>query len=328
MSLALTPDGKPLLRLLLIEDSLDDEELILRALMQADYKVIHQRVESEAAVQVALMESEWDLVICDYRLPRITPYRALELLRASNRDMPVIVFSGAVQEDVAIELLKAGASDFITKDRMPRLLLAIRRELQQRERQALHRLDLEIAYEQTIMAWGKALELRDQHTQGHTLRVTDLALRLARVFEFSGQQFKNIYRGSLLHDIGKMNVPDMILMKPDELTPEERKIMETHPVRAFELLSPITFLQDAIEIPYCHHEKWNGQGYPRRLVGDEIPLAARLFSVVDVYDALSHDRPYRASWPKPQVIDYLLDERNRSFDPKAVDAFVDMVGRA
>ena len=328
MSLAIGPDGKPLLRLLLIEDSLDDEQLILRALQRADYKVIHRRVESEAAVQVALMESPWDLVICDYSMPRITPYRSLELLRASNQDMPVIVFSGTVEEDVAIELLKAGASDFITKDRMPRLLLAIRRELQQRERQALHRLDLEIAYEQTIMSWGKALELRDVYTQGHTLRVTDLALRLARVFEFSGQQFKNLYRGGLLHDIGKMGIPDAILMKRDVLTEDEKKIMEMHPVFAFELLSPITFLRDAVEIPYCHHEKWNGKGYPRRLMGDEIPLPARLFSVVDVYDALSSDRPYRSSWPKPKVIAYLLDERNKSFDPKAVDAFVDMVGRA
>jgi response regulator RpfG family c-di-GMP phosphodiesterase len=328
MSLAITPDGKPILRLLLIEDSLDDEQLIVHALARADYKVVHQRVATEAAVQIALMESEWDLVICDYSMPHITPHRALELLRASGQDLPMIIFSGAVQEDVAIELLKIGASDFITKDRLPRLLLAVRREIHQREQDALDRLGLEIAYEQTIMAWGKALELRDVYTQGHTLRVTDLALRLARIYEISGQKFKNMYRGSLLHDIGKMAVPDAILLKPDVLTQDEKKIMEMHPVLAFELLSPITFLQGALEIPYCHHEKWNGNGYPRRLMGNEIPLPARLFSVVDVYDALSHDRPYRASWPKAKVIAYLLDERNKSFDPKAVDAFVNMVGRA
>lgn len=328
MSLALSPDGKPLLRLLLIEDSPDDEQLILRALTRAGYKVAQRRVDTEAAVQIALMEGEWDLVICDYRLPRINPHRALELLRSSAQDMPVIVFSGAVQEDAAIELLKAGASDFITKDRMPRLVLAVRRELRQREQQAIHRLDMEIAYEQTITAWGKALELRDQHTQGHTLRVTDLVLRLARVFEFSGQPFKNLYRGALLHDIGKMGIPDAILAKPDVLTTDEKKIMEMHPGLAYELLSPITFLRDAIDIPYCHHEKWNGTGYPNRLMGEEIPFAARLFSVVDVYDALSNDRPYRASWPKPKVIDHLIEERHKAFDPKVVDAFVEMVGRS
>jgi Response regulator containing a CheY-like receiver domain and an HD-GYP domain len=155
-----------------------------------------------------------------------------------------------------------------------------------------------------------------------------MALRLAHVYEFSGQQFKNMYRGGLLHDIGKMGIPDAVLMKPDVLTVDEKKIMELHPVLAFDLLSPIAFLREAIDIPYCHHEKWNGHGYPRGLMGEDIPLAARLFSVADVYDALRYDRPYRASWPKAKVIAHLLDERNKSFDPQVVDRFVEMVGRA
>lgn len=318
--------GDPL-RLLLIEDSHEDEELIVQALTRAGYKVTHQYVETEAAMQVALINSQWDIAICDYRMPRFTPYRALELLTARGQDIPLIVFTGAVQEDVAIELLKAGASDFITKDRMPRLMLAVRRELKEKGKRAQYRIELEIAYEQTIAAWGKALELRDTYTQGHTLRVTDLALRLAHVFEFSGQQFKNMYRGSLLHDIGKMGIPDEVLKKRDVLTPDEKKIMEMHPGLAFELLSPIPFLREALDVPYCHHEKWNGKGYPRGLMGEDIPLSARLFSVADVYDALSSDRPYRSSWPKPKVIDHLLEERNKSFDPKVVDQFVAMVGR-
>lgn len=313
---------------LLIEDSPEDEELIVVALKRAGFEVSHQRVMTEAAMQVALQERAWDLIICDYRLPRFTPYRALELLRASGQDIPLIVFSGTVQEDVAIELLKAGASDFITKDRMPRLILAVRRELREKEQRAQHRLELEIAYEQTILAWGKALELRDIYTQGHTLRVTDLALRLARTYDISGPQFKNIYRGGLLHDIGKMAIPDAVLMKRDVLTTDEKHIMEMHPVLAYELLSPIVFLREALDIPYCHHEKWNGNGYPRGLMGNEIPFAARLFSVADVYDALSNDRPYRKSWPKPKVVEYLQEERNRSFDPEVVDRFIEMVGRA
>lgn len=316
------------LRLLLIEDSLDDATMITHALTKAGYQVTHQRVETEAALQVALLQNGWDVIICDYRLPRLTPHRVLELLRSNGHHAPVIVFSGAVQEDAAIELLKAGASDFVTKDRMPRLILAVQRELKQRQEWFRHRLDLEVAYEQTILAWGKALELRDVYTQGHTLRVTDLALRLARRFEISGLQFKNLYRGALLHDIGKMGIPDLVLMKRDELSLDERKIMEMHPVLAYELLSPIAFLRGAVEIPYCHHEKWNGKGYPRGLMGDEIPLAARLFSVVDVYDALTNDRPYRQAWGKAQAIEYLVGERNRSFDPIAVDRFVEMAGRA
>lgn len=316
------------LRLLLIEDSHDDVLLITNALTKAGYDVAHQRVETEAAMQVALMETSWDAIICDYRMPRFSPYRALELIKASRQDVPLIIFSGAVQEEAAVDLLKAGADDFITKDRMPRLVLAVRRELKQREQWAQHRLDLEIAYEQTMLAWGNALEMRDLHTQGHTLRVTDLALRLARAFDISGQKFKDMYRGALLHDIGKMGIPDAILTKRDVLSKEERSIMEMHPVKAYELLSPITFLKEALDIPYCHHEKWNGKGYPRGLMGDDIPLAARLFSVVDVYDALTNDRPYRPSWPKAKVIEYILDERSKSFDPKVVDRFVEMVGRA
>jgi len=320
-------NGQPL-RLLLIEDSQEDEELITLALKRAGYQVAYRRVSTEAAMQVALMESPCDLVICDYRMPRFTPYRAMELLKATGQDVPIIIFSGAVQEEAAVELLKAGASDFITKDRMPRLILAVQRELREKERRARNLLDMEIGYEQTMMAWGKALELRDIYTQGHTLRVTDLALRLARVFDISGPSFKNIYRGGLLHDIGKMGIPDAVLLKREVLTAQEMQVMKMHPVLAYELLSPIPFLREAVEIPYCHHEKWNGNGYPRGLIGDEIPLAARLFSVADVYDALSYDRPYRKSWPKPKVIDYLLEERNKSFEPKAVDRFVEMVGRA
>lgn len=315
------------LRLLLIEDSPDDELMMIRALQQNGYSVTHRRVETEAALQVALEERAWDVIVCDYRMPRLSPYRVLEILKASGHDAPVIVFSGAVQEEEAIGLLKEGASDFITKDRLPRLVLAVRRELRQHSERARHRLDLEIAYEQTILAWGKALELRDIYTQGHTLRVTDLALRLARLFDISGQQFKAMYRGSLLHDIGKMGIPDLVLLKRDELTPDERTIMEMHPVLAFELLAPIEFLRDAIDIPYCHHEKWNGQGYPRGLMGYQIPQAARLFSVADVYDALTSDRPYRKSWTKARAVEYLQEERNRSFDPEAVDSFVEMVGR-
>jgi response regulator RpfG family c-di-GMP phosphodiesterase len=320
-------NGKQPLRLLLVEDSHEDEELIVLALTRAGYRVTHQFVGTEAAMQMALETSQWDIVICDYRMPRFTPYRALELLMARGQDIPLIVFSGSIQEDMAIELLKAGAADFITKDRMPRLMLAVRRELKEKEKRAQYHLDLEIAYEQTIQAWGKALELRDIYTHGHTLRVTDLSLNLARAFDISGRQFKNMYWGGLLHDIGKMGIPDAVLMKRDVLTADEKQIMEMHPGLAFELLSPIPFLREALDIPYCHHEKWNGKGYPRGLMGDEIPLAARLFSVADVYDALSNDRPYRSSWEKSKIIGYLIDERNKSFDPKVVDRFIELVGR-
>jgi putative nucleotidyltransferase with HDIG domain len=323
----MSPTPSLRLLMLLIEDSREDEDLIVDALKRAGFLLTHQRVETESAMQVALLESSWDVIVCDYRMPRFTPHRALELLRASGQDVPLIVFSGTVQEDVAVELLKAGASDFITKDRMPRLILAVLRELQAKQNRAQNRLEMEIAYEQTIMAWGKALELRDIYTQGHTERTTDLALRLARAFELGGEDFKSIYRGALLHDVGKMGVPDAVLLKRDVLSEEERQIIEMHPTLACEMLANIPFLKDALDIPCSHHEKWNGTGYPLGLMGNNIPFAARLFAVVDVYDALSNDRPYRASWEKAKVIAYLLEERNKSFDPEVVDTFVEMVGR-
>lgn len=322
----MSANGLPL-RLLLVEDSSSDEALILDALARSGYTVSHLRVETESGFQIALEASTWNVVVCDYSLPRFDPYRALALLHAAGLDIPLIVFSGTIREEVAIELLKAGASDFITKDRMARLILAIKREVRDEQQRAQDRLEKEIAFEQTIIAWGKALELRDVHTQGHTLRATDLVLRLARTFDIAGEDFKNIYRGSLLHDVGKMGVPDAILLKQDVLNEDERKIIELHPVLACQMLESIPFLRAAMDIPCSHHEKWNGKGYPKGLMGTEIPFAARLFAVVDTFDALINDRPYRRSWPKPRVIEYLIDERNKSFDPSVVDGFVEMIGK-
>ena len=149
------------------------------------------------------------------------------------------------------------------------------------------------AYDTTIEGWSRALNLRDKETEGHTRRVTEMTLTLARRFGFTEEDLLHLRRGALLHDIGKMGVPDNILLKPEPLTEEEWIIMRKHPQYAYDLLKPIAFLGSALDIPYCHHEKWDGTGYPRGLRGEEIPLAARLFAVVDVWDALTSDRPYR-----------------------------------
>ena len=143
------------------------------------------------------------------------------------------------------------------------------------------------AYDATIEGWSHALDLRDKETEGHTLRVTEMTLELARKFGFTDEQLRYIRWGALLHDIGKMGVPDHILLKPDKLTDEEWASMKKHPVFALEMLSPIAYLKSALDIPYCHHEKWDGTGYPRGLKGEVIPLAARVFAIVDVWDALA-----------------------------------------
>ncbi len=183
-------------------------------------------------------------------------------------------------------------------------------------------VDLVLAYDATIEGWSKALDLRDEETEGHTQRVSDLTLRLARQMGVDEVSLVHIWRGTLLHDIGKVGVPDAILRKAGPLTEEEWRIMRRHPVDAYELLSKITYLLPALDIPYCHHEKWDGSGYPRGLKREEIPLAARIFAVVDVWDALSSDRPYRKAWPAQKVYEYILSQSGTHFDPQVVDAFL------
>lgn len=183
-------------------------------------------------------------------------------------------------------------------------------------------LDLSLAYDGTIEGWSRALDLRDKETEGHTQRVTEMTVRLCRLAGIAEPELVHVRRGALLHDIGKMGVPDAILLKPGPLNDEEWAIMRLHPVFAVELLSPIEYLRPALDIPFCHHEKWDGTGYPRQLKGEQIPLAARLFSVVDVWDALRSDRPYRAGWPDDKVREHIRAGAGTAFEPRVVELFL------
>jgi PAS domain S-box-containing protein len=185
--------------------------------------------------------------------------------------------------------------------------------------------ELSLAYDTTLEGLSRTLDMRDQDTEGHSRRVTDLTIALAQAMGISGEELTHIYRGSLLHDIGKMGIPDNILLKPGPLTPEEWAIMRTHPQNAYNLLAPISHLRGALEIPYCHHEKWNGTGYPRGLRGEEIPLSARIFAVVDAWDALNSDRPYRKAWSKENAFDYILQESGISYDTAVVEQFAQLI---
>ncbi len=182
--------------------------------------------------------------------------------------------------------------------------------------------ELVLAYDKTLEGWAKALELRDQETEGHTRRVTDLTLKLAKAYGIDGAELENIRRGALLHDMGKVGVSDNILLKPGRLTDEEFEEIKKHPVYASEMLSEISFLKDAIDIPYCHHEKWDGSGYPRGLKGEEIPLAARLFCIADVWDAITSDRPYRKAMSFDKAVEIIVDGKGTHFEPKIVDLFL------
>jgi putative nucleotidyltransferase with HDIG domain len=182
-----------------------------------------------------------------------------------------------------------------------------------------------LAYDSTLEGWSKALELRDKETEGHTLRVAKMAVELARKLGVEGEALLHLQRGALLHDIGKMGVPDQILLKPGKLTDEEWVIMRKHCEYAFDLLWPIEYLRPAVDIPFSHHERWDGKGYPRGLRGTEIPLSARIFSIIDVWDALRSDRPYKKAFGYAESVAIIRSAAGTQFDPQVAEAFLEMV---
>ena len=186
--------------------------------------------------------------------------------------------------------------------------------------------DLSMAYDSTLTGWASALELHDNETEGHTRRVAFTTTQLAVKMGVRDEEIMYMRWGSLLHDIGKMGIPDSILLKPGPLTDEEWVIMRTHPVLAYQMLSPIDYLSNTLEIPYNHHEKWDGSGYPRALKGEQIPLSARIFAIIDVWDALTSDRPYRAAWSPEKTMEYIQEQVGTHFDPRVAEVFLEMVG--
>ena len=185
--------------------------------------------------------------------------------------------------------------------------------------------ELEIGYEATLEGWVRALDMRHKETKGHTQRVTDMTLHLAKWYGIPPNSLVFFKRGALLHDIGKMAIPDAILLKPGPLTEEEQEIMRKHTRYAYEFLSPIAYLAPSLDIPHYHHEKWDGTGYPHGLKGEKIPLAARIFSIVDVWDALSSDRPYRDAWSEEMILSYFQEQSGEHFDPHILDIFMEMI---
>lgn len=243
-----------------------------------------------------------------------------------------VAFVPLIAQGLVIGALGIGRQEKITKDDI-RLLSAIAdmvgnamANLVLTEDLKRSHTELTLAYDSTLEGWARALELRDHETEGHTRRVTRLTVDLARSMGITGTELDHLRRGVILHDIGKMGIPDSILLKPGKLSEDEWEIMRQHPRYAYEMLSPIQFLSQSIDIPYCHHEKWDGTGYPRQLKGEQIPLAARIFCIVDVYDALtSSGRPYREAWSEEKVQAYIQEQTGKHFDPQVVDAFFELM---
>lgn len=452
-------------KLLLIEDRPDDAELLVYELSRAGYVLNFVRVTTEEEY-LERLDPSLDIILADYNLPQFDGMRALDLLNERGYDVPLILVSGSIGEELATDAMRRGAADYLLKDRLARLAPAVSNALKQRRlrrekliadqvlRESEARLssilasamdaiitldteqrvvffnpaaeimfrcssaevigakidqfipelyrdshgdkieeysqsgvksrmmspderitglrddgeefpleasisqvevggqklftvfirditqrvraetalkaahaELETAYEQTLEGWSKALNLRDQETEVHTIRVAEISVLLARTLGVVDEQLAHLRRGALLHDIGKVGIPDSILLKPGPLNEYEWAIMRLHPVYAYQMLSPIAYLRSSLEIPYCHHEKWDGTGYPRKLRGDSIPLPARIFAVVDVWDALSFSRPYRPAWPPDKVLDHIRSLAGTHFDPAVVAAFLKLANQ-
>ena len=278
-----------------------------------------------------------DVILLDVMMPGMTGFEVCQRIRSDPQiaEIPIIILTALDDRESLLNALKAGADDFISKpfDRYElraRLLGITRLNRYQKllqERAKLREANAQLlnAYEATIEGLSHALDLRDRETEGHSQRVTEVTVRLAQASNISDEEIVHLRRGALLHDIGKIGIPDSILHKPDSLTPEEWVIMRKHPQFAYDMLSPIEYLHPALDIPYSHHEKWDGTGYPRGLKAEQIPMSARLFAIADVWDAVTSDRPYRPAWTEEQARAYIHEQSGKHFDPQVVELFFKVI---
>jgi putative two-component system response regulator len=279
-----------------------------------------------------------DVILLDVMMPGINGFEVCERIREDKvlAEIPIIILTALDDHKSMLRALESGADDFISKpfDRhelRARLVGILRLNRYQKlvsERAELERVNAELmaAYDATILGWSRAMDLRDHETEGHSQRVADHTIRLAQAMEMSEAEQVHIRRGALLHDMGKLGIPDAILYKPDKLTEDEWIVMRQHPQLAYDMLKSIDYLRPALDIPYCHHEKWDGSGYPHRLKGEHIPLAARIFAIVDVWDALTSERPYRPAWEKEKALAYIREQSGTHFEPQIVDLFFQIIG--
>ena len=315
----------------------DDEKTIrdtLAALLSENY-VLYFAENGMDGLAMAVQTLP-DIILLDVMMPYMDGIETCRRIRATEplAEVPIIMITALDDRESRLQGLRAGADDFLAKpfdvmEMFTRIqtitrLNRYRRLVEQRNQlETLHQ-ELLASYHRTIEGWSNALDLRDKETEGHTQRVTQKCVDFARLAGVGEEDLEFVRMGSLLHDVGKLGVPDSILLKPDKLTDEEWAVMHMHPIYAYQWLAPITFLKNAVDIPYCHHEKWDGSGYPRGLAGEEIPLLARLFAIVDVWDALSSDRPYRPALPMTEILEYIRSQSGIHFDPALVPVFLDM----
>jgi putative two-component system response regulator len=318
--------------ILIVDDQPRGQQTLASLLEPEGYRLVFASNGPEALALAAQMVP--DLVLLDVMMPGMDGFEVCRRLRADPTLalIPVVLVTALDDSNARLQGIESGADDFVTKPfnraelrarvRSITRLNRFRTLLDERQQAAE---ELAQAYDATLTGWSRALDLRDHETEGHSRRVTTMTVRMAMEMGVTGTSLEHIRRGALLHDIGKMGIPDAILLKPGPLSEEEWEVMRRHPVIAYDLLSPVTYLRDALEIPWCHHEKWDGTGYPRGLRGEEIPFAARIFAVVDVWDALSNDRPYRRAWSVDRVREHIASLSGTHFDPRIVEVFLPLL---
>jgi len=321
--------------ILIVDDEPSGRDTLESILEPEGYTLVmaengYQAIEKALVIQP-------DVILLDVMMPGMNGFEVCRRIREEKNlaEIPILFLTALDDRRSLLNGLEAGADEFISKpyDRyeLRARLLGITRLNRFRklteERSNLERAHTELmtAYDATIAGWSHALDLRDKETEGHSQRVTLLTLKLAETFGMTQEELIHIRRGALLHDIGKLGVPDSILHKPDKLSEAEWEIMRRHPQYAYDMLYPIDYLHPALSIPYCHHEKWDGTGYPRGLKGEEIPQSARLFAIADVWDALTSDRPYRPAMSEEFASNYVQEQSGKHFQPQVVELFLKMI---
>jgi len=314
-----------LLNALIVDDSEDDALLLLRELKRGGYEVNSERVATGKAMRSALAGLKWDIVLCDYSMPCFDTFAALALLKETGADAPFIMISGAVDDEKAVEIMKAGAHDFVRKDKLFRLNPAVGRALRdaeaRREREtAQARLDRSfVDLAQTV---SRAMASRDPYTAGHEKRVAELARFVGAEMGLDENRLQGLYIGGLLHDIGKISIPEGILAKPGDLSDEEWMLIRTHAKRGGEILKDCNLPWPVADMAAHHHERLDGSGYPHGLSGDRLSLEIRILGVCDVVEAMISYRPYRPARSRAEVLEELAKGRGTKYDAGVVDIVV------
>lgn len=317
-----------LLHVLIVDDSENDALLLVYELKRGGFAPIVERVETAEAMEAALSNKKWDVVLCDYHMPRFSAFEALEILKKQGIDIPFIIVSGAVGEETAVAAMKAGAHDYIMKDNLTRLVAAIERELEEakiRHKQRETELQLEQSFFDLAETVARAMDSRDPYTAGHARKVAEYAQKIGEKMGFGKDRVSGLYACGLLHDIGKISIPESLLCKPGALIEEEWALIKTHALHGYNILKDCNLPWPVADVALHHHENLDGSGYPDGLKDFEISIENRIIRICDVVEAMGSHRPYRPARSRQEVINELKNGKGVKYDPKVVDIMLEML---